>query len=490
VNFASAPFILLFLPLTLLGLFAIRGERAGPRRMAFLTLASAVFYGASGLSNLLVLALSIAVNFTAGRLLSALPRSEAPKRKAIMWLAVIANIAILLTFKLRILAAEGPDGFTAAEDVLLPLALSFVTFQQIGFVVGCYRGTIPGISLPRYLFFVLFFPQLVMGPIVRFEDVRRQLDEDVLARIDGAAFATGAAVFSLALFKKLVIANSLAPPANRLFDLAREGPVATADAWYAMVTFQFQLFFDFTAYAEMGIGLAMMVGFRIPLNFDRPYFSKDRAELWRRWHISFATFIRGNVFLPLVRRWKWPIVAALAMTGILSGLWHGLGATFVLWGLAQTAILLYLHVRNDRRRRGSKKVLPAPAAIASTFLVTCLLGVLFRSPTLIGATNMYWSLAGLNASAVAQTTWPMVAGTILAGLLIWGAPDFGQLFRGHWRYIELRSGVRPPPVHWTERFLAFRPGLAWGLASGIALFLSLVALMLQGEASRFVYVQF
>lgn len=489
MNFASAPFILGFLPLTL-GIFhLIRGPRAGQWRMAFLTLASAIFYLSSGWQNGLVLAASITGNFLAGKAMLASPR---PRRKAIMWLPVLGNLGLLLGFKLTILAAESPDGFSVAEDVLLPLALSFVTFQQIGFIAGVQRGTITDVRLSRYLFFVLFFPQLVLGPIIRFEDVRDQLDKGALAKVDPRWVVTGLAIFCLALCKKLLLADPLGRRATVVFNETLTGPVAMPDAWYAIVTFQLQLFFDFSAYAEMSIGLAMMLGMSMPLNFDRPLFARDRADLWRRWHISFSSFMRGNVFMPLMRRWKWPAWAALAATGILSGLWHGLGATFVLWGLLQTAILLWLHVRSTSRRLTGRQPLPVPLAIILTFATTCLIGALFRSPDITAAGNIYGSLAGSGLLSGVDSNLSITAltMTLTAALVAWGLPDFGQLFRGSWQYTELRAGATPPPRHWLERQLAFRPNRAWGTATAVALILALFMLSRQEEAARFIYVQF
>ncbi len=489
MNFASAPFILGFLPLTLVLFHAIRGPRANEWRMGFLTLASAIFYISSGWENAPVLAASITGNFAAGKVMLA---SAGPRRKFVMWVAILANIGLLLGFKLTILAADSPDGFSVAEDVLLPLALSFVTFQQIGFLAGIQRGTISEVTLPRYLFFVLFFPQLVLGPIIRFEDVRDQLASGALAKVDPRWVVTGIAIFCLALCKKLLLADPLGRRATMVFDEAMLGPVALPDAWFGIVTFQLQLFFDFSAYAEMSIGLAMMLGMTMPLNFDRPLFARDRADLWRRWHISFSSFMRSNVFMPLMRRWKWPAWAALATTGVLSGLWHGLGATFVLWGLLQTAILLWLHWRSTTRRREGRNLLPAPIAIALTFATTCLIGALFRSPDIEAARHIYSSVIGLGSweGAASRLSFKGLSMTVIAALVIWGLPDFGQLFRGAWHYTELRPGAAPPPRHWLERHLGFQPGTAWGLASAAALMIALFMLVRQDEAARFIYVQF
>jgi D-alanyl-lipoteichoic acid acyltransferase DltB (MBOAT superfamily) len=493
MNFASAPFILLFLPLTLAGFHLIRGPRAGARRMAFLLVASAVFYASSGWQNVLVLSASIGANFFAARTLLGLPAGAAAWRKRVLWLAIIGNVGLLLGFKISILGSEGPDGFSAAEDVLLPLALSFVTFQQVGFVASVYRGTVSRFTLPRYLFFVLFFPQLVMGPIVRFEDIDTQLDRGALAQVDSRWVTTGAAVFCFGLMKKLVLANGLAGPTDAIFEAARAGPISGGQAWYGVIAFQLQLFFDFSAYGEMAIGLAMMLGMKMPLNFDRPLFGRDRADLWRRWHISFSVFMRGNVFMPLARHWGWPIPLALAATGILAGLWHGLGPTFVAWGLAQTVILLWLHFRNDRRRRTGRQGLSLPFAIAATFLTTCLIGALFRASDLAAAGHIYGALignGGVATSASAPLTPRHLAMLIAGAAVAWIAPDLGQVFRESWQFTELRRGIRPPPVHWSEPALSFAPTGRWGLAAGVALAVSLMALASQGEASRFVYVQF
>jgi alginate O-acetyltransferase complex protein AlgI len=492
VNFASLPFVLGFLPLLLLAFHALRGPRAGERRLALLILASALFYGASGWNNIAVMAASMAVNFAAGRVLVDMSRTRKRARKAVMWLAVLANLGLLLGFKLSILFVEDGRGFSASQDILLPLALSFITFQQIGFVVSCHSGSISAFTLPRYLFFVLFFPQLLLGPIVRFEDIDRQVNDGALARVDPAQVATGLAVFALALAKKVLVADRIGEVADGIFAMAEQAPIGMANAWMGLAAFQFHLFFDFTAYAEMAIGLAMMVGMKVPLNFDRPFFSRDRAEFWQRWHISFAAFIRGHVFLPLMRRWHWPAWAAMAITGILSGLWHGLGPTFVLWGLIQTGILLWLHFRAQRLRHSGRKPLPAPLAIALTFLTSCLVGGLFRAPTLAAAGHIYWGAFGLHGWNALPDLFGerAVLLLVMAAALVWLGPDFLQLFRDRWHFTELRARAFPVPVHWSERLIAFRPTPAWGFATALALLASIAALAMASGAQRFVYVQF
>jgi hypothetical protein len=260
--------------------------------------------------------------------------------------------------------------------------------------------------------------------------------------------------------------------------------------WYAIIAFQLQLFLDFSGYADMAIGLGRMIGIRMPINFDRPHFAIDRFDLWRRWHISFVIFMRTNVFLPLVRHWKWPVPLALAATGILSGLWHGFGWTFVAWGLVQTGIMLATHFRNARWRR--QGVLPWGARVqrtAMTFTVTCLVGALFRSPDLTATGNIGIALVSVSTppsliQTLSVSKW-LAAGFAVA--LVWLVPDTPQLFRKHWNAIDMRADGKPQPVHRLENWLPPLFSRRWAIMMGVLAALCLYRL---SAAQRFVYVQF
>lgn len=484
MNFASWQFIALFLPVVLL-LFAWLRDDA--QRLWLLIAASTLFYALSGLSNIGVLAGSIMVNYAAGSALTQ-PDRDRRARKHILWAVVAANLALLIGFKIAALDTADGAGFTAALAIYIPLALSFVTFQQIGFLAACYRRQIVRVTPVRYLFFVSFFPQLVMGPIVRFEDIDRQIEAGALARRRSEDVAVGLAIFALALAKKLTIADPLSAPVDIIFATARHSPIGAGDAWFAIVAFQLQLYFDFTAYAEMAIGLGRMFGIALPINFDRPLFATNRFDLWRRWHISFVMFMRANVFLPLVRHWRLPIPAALAVTGMLSGLWHGLGWTFIIWGLIQTALLLGVHFRNTRWRRTRPPGTAMTAwLIASTFLVSALVGAMFRAPTLISAQNIYGGLAGSGGWGASYVSPFALAMLAAAAFAVWALPDLSQIFRKHWTAIDMRADGKPPPLHRAEALLSFRPNRVWGAVTGALL---LLALILSGEGQRFIYAQF
>lgn len=481
MNFTSWQFLLLFLPLTFAAFHAARGART---RQALLIAASLSFYAASGLQNLAVLVLSIAVNYAAGSILGGQRLVSTTGRRAVMWAAVACNLALLLLFKVRALQDPARNGFLSSEEILIPLALSFITFQQIGFVVACQKRSIRNPGLFDYLFFVAFFPQLVMGPIVRFDSISEQLRQGALARVQVSSIATGLALLVFALAKKVLLADQLANPVNRVFEGYAAGGVAAVEAWYGIVAFQLQIFLDFMSYAEMAIGLGLMFGVRLPINFDRPMRAVNRFDLWRRWHITFVMFMRTHVFLPLVRRARLPVAGALAVTGILSGLWHGLGWTFVVWGLVQTAILLAIHYRNKwlgtREPVGSARLV----AIAVTFLVSALVGGLFRAPTLEAAGAIYAGLlpgGGTATALLGRRDWLMAG---LAALVLWGIPEAQDLFRRHWRPLDPRPD---PPRQATGGWLTF--DFNWGWALGAALLFLIVWINL-GQSGRFIYVQF
>jgi D-alanyl-lipoteichoic acid acyltransferase DltB (MBOAT superfamily) len=485
VNFSAWTFLVLFLPATMAGFLLLRGASAVWTRQALLVAASLVFYGLGSLHDLGVLAASAAANFAAGRLLGGGGIEGRRARQIALWSAVGFNVALLFGFKLLALADRAADGFLSSEEILIPLALSFVTFQQIGFVVACYRRRIARPGLFNYLFFVFFFPQLVMGPIVSFESIDRQLRDKALVRVDAGDIVVGLSIFLFGLAKKVLLADRLAAPVEAMFDAGGIAAASPAEAWFAIAAFQLQLFLDFSAYSEMAIGLARMFGVALPINFDRPLSAVNRFDMWRRWHISFVTFMRSHVFRPLVRHAGLGAPAALAATALVSGLWHGLGWTFMLWAAAQTAILLISHYRSRRRRRPVPAAGPRRAlAIALTFATTCLLGVLFRSPTVGVAGDVYSALAPWNGGggAVTLRDWAVAA---LAALVVWAAPDARALFGGYWTAIDPRPD--PPPrrdAPWWPRFALNR---RWAIAFAL---LMLTTLFMVTDGNRFIYVQF
>lgn len=486
MNFASWSFLGLFLPAILLGFFLIGASRAGKARQAFLIAASLLFYGISGLSNLALLLVSIAFNFSAAAMLAA-PGGAQPVRCAAMWGAVLANLAALVSYKILALGDEAVDGFLSGPDILIPLALSFITFQQIGFLVSTYRRRIAP-DLFTYLFFIAFFPQLILGPIVQYKQVADQLDAGALSRTTAEDVAVGLSITLFGLAQKVLLADQIALPVNRVFDgvVAGADP-ALLDSWFAIIGFQFQLFLDFSSYAVMAIGLARMFGIALPINFDEPLKAVNRFDLWRRWHITFVIFMRTHVFMPLVRHWKLPATVAILVTALLSGLWHGLGWTFILWGLVQAVMLLAIHWRSQRRRQPYPSgALALSWAIASTFLISCLIGTLFRSPTLETAGAMYRALGGFAQHGLSTLGTRDFLVLAAAAFLIWGLPSPARFFGAFWNGVDPRPDTpHSPPGELIRLRFALTP--AWAIALALILTLSLLYL---GETQRFIYAQF
>ena len=494
MNFASWTFLGLFLPIVVLAFFLIDGPRRATLRQALLIAASLLFYGVSGLHNLGVLLASMAVNFGAGALLAGESARTLGSRRLILWGAVAANLGFLASFKFYALQADTFDGFLSSPAVLIPIGLSFITFHQIGFVVACYRRQVERPDLFTYLFFIAYFPHLVLGPILQYQPIRDQLKSGALARHSLENLAVGLAIVIFGLAKKVLIADQLGQPVDLLYSQAARGSDLNAmDAWYAAIGFQLQIFFDFSAYADIAIGLSRIFGVNLPINFDRPLFATDRFDLWRRWHITFVVFMRNHVFLPLVRHAKLPPMAALAVTGLLSGLWHGLGLTFVLWGLVQTVLLLGAHWRRQRRRRNLAP--PGRAwlvwAIATTFLTTCLVGILFRSPNWQASVEIYGSLlpieGGGAALSLAFLKTSDLAYLALAAAAGWIWPDTARFFARYWTALDPRPGARHDPALAHSGRVRFVLNPAWAIFMAALLLLVMVRL---GEADRFVYVQF
>jgi D-alanyl-lipoteichoic acid acyltransferase DltB (MBOAT superfamily) len=290
----------------------------------------------------------------------------------------------------------------AIDDIFLPLAISFYSFQQIAFLTDCRKGRVNDIRFWRYALFLSFFPQLICGPIVRFAEINPQFSSKAFARIDIGNLNIGLILFSIGLFKKVVVADNLATYGDPLFAYANLGALSFEYAWFAAIAFTFQIYFDFSAYSDMALGLARMFGVKLPNNFDSPYKAKNMYELWRRWHISLSDFMREHVYLPLSRVGSGRIEIhhqALVITILLGGLWHGANWTFVLWGAMHAALLLFNHSwhlvkrRLFRARRATSELLAL--AVLLTFFTGVLTRVMFRADSVTAASRIYSSLFGV-----------------------------------------------------------------------------------------------
>ena len=388
--FNSLFFLLVFLPTSVLLLGVV--EHFCPRwRVPYLVLLSFVFYGWWDLRFLPLLAGSIAVNWLVAE---AFVRS---RRTILIPAAIALNLLLLALFKyldffaglLMLLPGTSLPRF----ELALPIGISFFTFQHIMYQVDLRAGRAEHVGLLRYALYIAFFPRVLAGPLVRPREVMHQFDEPSFGRSDTPErFARGLMLLTLGLAKKAFIGDALAPYVDSVYaSIAAGGTPTVTEAWQATLGYTFQLYFDFSGYTDMALGLALLFGVVLPQNFDAPYRATSIQDFWRRWHITLSHFLRDYLYIPLggSRAGVPRQLLALVATMGLGGLWHGAGLTFVAWGLAH-GLALGLGVLWRR----AKLAIPAPLGFLLTFAFVALAWVLFRAPSFGAAFAIYTSLLG------------------------------------------------------------------------------------------------
>lgn len=392
--FHSQVFILLFLPVALAAYYATRGTEA---RQAVVIALSLFFYAWADIRFLPLLVCSILLNWTLAHAIR-----EHGSRLA-LWVGVGANLGLIGYFKYKNFFLESLTALTGGTfeptPLLLPIGISFFTFQQISYLVDVRRGVAPVYGLRKYAFYVAYFPQLIAGPIVRHNELIPLLALDPLRPGVAERVSRGAVLFVIGLVKKFAIADRMAPHANDVFAAVAGGvPVGTADAWTGALAFTLQIYFDFSAYSDMAIGLAMMMGLGLPYNFDAPYRATSIRDFWRRWHVSLSRFLRDYLYIPLggSRHGLPRQMMAQFVTMTLCGLWHGAGWTFLAWGAWHAAGMMANTLWSAAGRR-----LGAWLAWPLTLLFVVFGWVLFRAESLTAAGQLWLSMVG---GAAGETT--------------------------------------------------------------------------------------
>ncbi|MGO4705777.1 MBOAT family protein [Microvirga sp. 2MCAF38] len=402
--FNSFIFLFAFLPVALLTHWLV--ERFRPEwRLPLLVGLSFVFYGYWDWRFVPLLLASILVNWLIAQ---AFLKS---KRGGLVTIAIVVNLAVLAIFKyfnfFADLASLIPGLHAPKYDIALPLGISFFTFHHIMYLTDLRAGKAPRYDLVRYALYIAFFPQVLAGPLVRWSEIMHQLDERPYQRHDAAErFARGLLLLVAGLAKKVFIGDQLAEYANPIFQAADAGKAVTMiEAWQATLGFTFQIYFDFSGYTDMALGLALLFGIVLPQNFDVPYRSVSLQDFWRRWHMTLSRFLRDYLYIALGgnRRGLVLQLAALFATMALGGLWHGAGLTFVAWGAAHG---LGLCVGVLWRKAGLS--MPNLVGWALTFVFVMLTWVLFRATTFEGALRIYEGLFGLGAVG-ASFKWRAIA---------------------------------------------------------------------------------
>jgi len=426
--FNSYPFLFVYLPIAFAGFFLC--AKVGIRTAAgWLGLMSVAFYGYWNPAHVPLLLASVVFNYAVGTALA--KGAGGPRRaKALLVVGVAVDLAILCYYKYAGFFVANLNTLSGWEwkvgVSVLPLGVSFFTFTQIAFLADAYRGLVREYDFVRYLLFVTFFPHLVAGPVLHHGQMMPQFAQRATYRIDWTNIAAGLTFFAIGLFKKVVVADGFAPYADGAFDAVRDGTALSfAEAWVGVTAYALQLYFDFSGYSDMAIGLARLFNIRLPLNFDSPYKAVNIVEFWRRWHMTLSTFLRDYLYIPLGgnRHGTARRHLNLMVTMLLGGLWHGAGWTFVVWGGLHGAYLVANHgwqaLRSRRQGTAGNGAIGRLAGGALTFAAVLVAWVFFRSADLTAALRMLESMAGGNGISL-PGSWRGLAGGYDAGALFGG----------------------------------------------------------------------
>jgi len=513
--FNSYIFILLFLPITLTGFFLIGLKGKTEVAIGWLVGASLCFYGWWNPVYLFIIMGSILLNYGWGIQLAH------RQSRGFLVIGIALNLGVLGYFKYANFFVANLNALTGApvylSPIVLPLAISFFTFQQISYLVDAYQGNTREYNFLHYCLFVTFFPQLIAGPIVHHREMLPQFGRRSIFRFNAETLSVGITVFFFGLFKKVIIADGMAGYATPVFEAVKHAYVLSfLEAWEGALAYTLQIYFDFSGYSDMAIGLAYMFGIRIPLNFDSPYKAGNIIDFWRRWHISLSRFLRDYLYIPLggnrkggARRY-----GNLMITMLLGGLWHGAAWTFVIWGGLHGLFLLVNHLwANIKQRCGytGHSLLAGGAARLLTFLSVVVAWVFFRADSAGSAFSVLQSMAGLNGFVLPETCLagckvlavPLqhagvdfrhlnyfggseeVAYIAIALLVAWFAPNVQQMTNRFTPYINIiAKGKKLPDA---PAWLQWQPSPRWAV---ILIFCVLASILSLSRASEFLYFQF
>ena len=503
MSFTSLQFIFVFVPVAYLGF--VLAHRFGGANQAINLLAtiSLVFYAMWGLPLLGILLVSMIFNFTVGNVvanLSATPRMA----KNLLFGGITANLALLGYLKYSNFFIDVANQTTGAGldhlSIVAPLGVSFFTFVQVGFLIDAYNGKLLPHNLSRYIVFTAFFPCVTAGPLVMQREMMEQLSDPKFPALDMRRVLIGITMFAMGLCKKVLLADSIAPFADSVFGGAQHGLAMDAGtSWIGALSYTLQLYFDFSGYSDMAIGLGTIFGIKLPLNFDSPLKSTNISDFWRRWHMTMTRFFTAYVYSGLAMegmrggmRWRlgrvgrFMLSAALPsiVTFLFAGVWHGAGWTFVIYGLMHgIAIASFLIWREFA---GVK--LPSPLAWLLT-MVTVVCGlVMFRAPDVATALTMLGNMSALNGFGIHNSMLAIDSPQALSMIIVMGAvalllPNTQQILHHEWPVID----TMPQQTPLAAGLVAWKPRLGSALLSALVLTAGIASI---GSSSGFLYYKF
>ncbi|MCW6037051.1 MBOAT family protein [Spirulina subsalsa FACHB-351] len=488
--FNSYVFIFAFLPLTLLVYFALTRLHYVKVAMIWMALASLFFYGYWNPPYLLLLLVSITLNYTLGRAIASRPL-KSPESQSLLILGISLNLALIGYYKYAAFFVRSLNTIITQNwqtpEIFLPLAISFYTFTQIAYLVDAYRGETQNshYDFITYTLFVSFYPQLIAGPILRHDELIPQLRHQNFI-FSQKNFARGLTLFILGLAKKVLIADNLSPWVEPVFSHA--DTVTFLEAWIGALSYTFQLYFDFSGYSDMAIGLGWMVNLDLPINFNSPYKARSIIDFWRRWHITLSSFLRDYLYIPLggSRQGETRRVINLMITMLLGGLWHGAGWTYVIWGGLHG---LFLGVNHAWRKWGIS--VPHILGVVMTFLAVVASWVLFRSASFSDSLALLQSMVGIKGVVLHAAHQPFLGWLIPWGVEFRNSADFSYLPPLLINQtLTILSGCAllvfafPNTQQLVARFTPSWPWTVWIVFLSTACFISL------NQVSEFLYFQF
>jgi alginate O-acetyltransferase complex protein AlgI len=538
--FNSYEFIFGFLPVVLIGFYAL-GARRREWALLWLTLASLFFYAWWRPINVLLIAPSIFINLSLARRLEKYRETKPAQATGVLIFGIMFNLCFLGYFKYTMfLRGAVNDIFGTGlvlTHIILPLGISFITFQKIAFLADVHAGRVTSFRFRDYALFVLFFPQLIAGPIVHYREMMPQF-RAISARFNTEDAAVGVTLFFMGLAKKLVLADPMALVVSPLYLRAAHGEaLGFVDGWIAALGFTLQIYFDFSGYTDMALGLARFFGIKLPVNFNSPLKAVSIIEFWQRWHVTLTRFLTAYIYNPLslhltrarmakgkpgfggrdstVASFVTLLMMPTMITMFISGLWHGAGYTYIVWGLMHGAMITINHTWRLIRPRIWPRAKNHPRLLSGTGFILTFLSVvaamvMFRAPTVTAAVSIWGDLVGANGVTLPEgliarlgpfAHWlqligvrpdatsgaVIVDGVLRVGVLLvitLGLPNTLQILAPY----EPALGVRPAKNEpWILPASKWGPSHAW--AVGLAV-ISAAGILSLGQLSEFLYWQF
>ncbi len=475
--FNSYVFMLAFLPVTLIGYFLLgRLPARVELNKLFLVLASFVFYGYNNPSYVPIIVLSILVNYALSQMM--LRSDKKAVRLPLMLLGLTLNLGVLFYFKYYDFFVENLNAALKADftlmHLMLPLGISFFTFQQLSYVIDSYKKAVPRYNILDYALFVTFFPQLIAGPIVLHSEIVPQFANEKNRHFSFDNFAPGLYAFALGLFKKVVVADTFAVAVEAGYATATG--LNTPEAWLVAIGYTLQLYFDFSGYCDMATGIGLMFNIKIPLNFNSPYKSLNIREFWQRWHITLSRFLTNYIYFPLggSRKGLARTCVNLMIVFLASGLWHGAGWLFLLWGLLHgAASVLY------RLFKRQFDALPPALQWLMTFVFVIVAWVFFRATSLSDALTILRAMFAMEFGPVSKE---IVSAFALPGGILSG---YNSVIMLAWYVLAIVSCLGIKNVY--EKTMAFRPTL---ISAALTVILILYCTLCLSNVSVFLYFNF